>query len=435
MKIQEQDFYHGVVLKQIADHPTFTSINKISTKDGVYQINDNLRILIKYSTTDDSEWKFTFRENDLNELNNDLYTDKYCFILVCGGHTVCLLNRNDISELINLENNSTQWVSVTYPDGGQMRVSGSQGDLSRLVPHNSFPRDMFDIVTKDNEEYAWPPLSKITFYSEEPPKYITHDKNRMLDLTDSLMRSCDERTAYFGLSSISHLWETWSEENLEEIESLIKYDLEFDGFTVEVERITDSICQYTKKQDIPCTKEFIWKLDIFPQDDELEEDLEGDAAIDLNNHEKPEVRNSSPTFPSLVRPKKQEICSIEIDIDSLQQKEEFKFGQWSDLIAKLTAVWVEKNNFSDRGTVWAASYPSTNFGHQSYSMFLAILGMPDDFQSFITNELSDKFGQYARTYSDYVIPSENNGWNPRYHIQEGKVWKSSDPVTWKECMA
>jgi hypothetical protein len=270
MKIQNKDFYHGVVLTQIAEYPTFSSINKVTEKEGLYQLNNDKRILIKYSTSDEGEWRFTFSRNDLESIDHHY---EFFIILVCGGSSICLLSSEDIEELLDTDADSSQWISIDYLDGEQIRVKGSLGDLSHTVAHNAFPKNLLGAVSKAQEVYSWPPLSKLNFY-KQPPKLILSSEDRMLDLADRLAYNVsfkEDTTVYLGLTTISHLWEAWTEENLRKVEELIKYDLGFDGFNVEIERITDVICPYTKKQDIPCNEEFVWKLNISVALDEVEE--------------------------------------------------------------------------------------------------------------------------------------------------------------------
>ncbi len=306
MKIQDKDFYYGVALAQIADYPTFTSINRVTEKDGLYQINDDIRILIKYSTADNGEWRFTFRKDDFEELH---YYE--CFIvLICSGNTICLLSHEDINEILDTNIDASQWVSVTYPDKGQMRVNGSLGPLSHTVAHNAFPREILGTVIKKQEEISWPPFSKLNFYWQ-PPSLIFSSEDRRLDLVDDLDRvlglfdlldsvtSEKDVTVYFGLTTISHIWDAWTDVNLEKIENHIKYDLEFDGFNVEIERITDVICPQTKKQDIPCNTEFLWKLKISALNEE--EDLEIDV--------EPEIGCVTKRFPKLVVSNGEPVCS------------------------------------------------------------------------------------------------------------------------------
>lgn len=260
MKIQEKDFYYGVALTQIAEYPTFTYVNKVTDKDGLYELNDYKRILIKYSTSSGPEWRFSFREDDV-ETSSD---HEFFFILVCGHCTVCLLQQHEIAELLDTSSKASQWISVSYPDGGQIRVRGSRGNLSHMVPHNLFPQALVGPVKKEQEPFAWPPLSRLNFY-RGLPNLILSSEDRMLDLSDRITSKVTPRKGaivYFGLSTISDDWGVWSEKNLWTIEKAIKYDLEFDGFKVEMERVTDEVCPYTKKKNKPCTGEFVWKLNI-----------------------------------------------------------------------------------------------------------------------------------------------------------------------------
>jgi hypothetical protein len=264
MKIKDKDFYYGVVLTQIAEYPTFTTINKLGVKDGLYQITDERLILIKYSKADEGEWRFTFRKDDFNE-NSHLFWG-FFIILVCGESTICLLSSNDIGELVDTSTEALQWISVNYPDGGQMRVKGSLGDLSHTVAHNAFPKELFDEEAKNRsttDSGKWPPFSKLNFYIR-PPTLVLSSEDRWLDLTDNLTNMVESgKPVYFGVTTISHLWETWTEDNLRTIEELIEEDITFDGYSVKIERITDPICRYSRNQDISCNREFLWKLKLY----------------------------------------------------------------------------------------------------------------------------------------------------------------------------
>ena len=129
MKIQDKDFYYGAVLAQIAQYPTFTSINQVTEKEGAYQIN-NSYILIKYANASNNKWRFTFRQDDFKCFSNSRHPPfKNCFIvLVCAGtlipstlfgHTICLLSNSDIKEILNKDSNDSQWISVSYSNGSQ----------------------------------------------------------------------------------------------------------------------------------------------------------------------------------------------------------------------------------------------------------------------------------------------------------------------------
>jgi hypothetical protein len=273
MKIRDKDIYYGVALTQIAEYPTFTSINKVTEKEGLYQINDDVRILIKYSTAV-AEWQFTFRKDDFTH-----FTLYRCFVvLVCGLDAICLLPDEQLSQLMDLEKEGAQWVRVTYPEGGQMRVSGSEGDLSYCVALDDFPKDIFGAITKSQEKYFWPPFCKINIY-KQAPELIFSTVNRGLDLVDSITRNLHEgesKTVFFGLSTVSYLWDTWNQENVRKIEERIKYDLEFDGFKVDIERVTEVIPPPRVRRPLSklpalCSKQFVWRLNIAVEDIDEEE--------------------------------------------------------------------------------------------------------------------------------------------------------------------
>lgn len=262
MKVQTKDIYYGIALSQIAEYPTYTSINKIMEKEGMFQINDDKQILIKYATKSDKsgEWRFTFHKGDLDEFP----AFGSFIVLVCELNAICLLPLDSIAELIDVHSKTSQWVSVYYPSGGQMRVRGSKGEFKNTIPHNDFPMKIFEEVTKQQEAYSWPPFSTLKFY-RHPPELIFSSHDRRLNLSDNLTKNVTikkGRTLYCGISTISNDWKIWNEKNLKKVEADIRNDLGFDGYNVNIERVTSAVCPVTKKKDIPCNTEFLWKLTI-----------------------------------------------------------------------------------------------------------------------------------------------------------------------------
>jgi len=145
MKIQEKDWFHGSALTQICEHESFTALNKASEKIGHYQVNHDKRILVKYSSADETPWQFTFRPVDVETIREDIEADQNPFLcLVCGHDTICVLLADEIEELLDLESDDAQWVRVEYPEGGSMRVRGSEGELDHTIRHNAFPNVLFN---------------------------------------------------------------------------------------------------------------------------------------------------------------------------------------------------------------------------------------------------------------------------------------------------
>jgi len=255
MRICDKDFYYGVVLNQLAIHPTFTSINKVGLNDGLYQINDMTRILIKYSTSDEN-WRFKFTANDFDDIEQERFFHLF-IVLVCP-KTICLLSYSDLQEIVNIKSKKSQWISFNYSGSKKMVVTGPLRDLSHKVAHNAFPGNIFD----ENGDPRWPPYSELKFY-DDTPNIICSTKDRYFDLADNLDYLANNinhtYTIFFGLKTISHAWKTWNEDNLDKIEKAIKYDFEFDGLKVDIERITK-----TTKNNEHCHDQFVWKLLIVP---------------------------------------------------------------------------------------------------------------------------------------------------------------------------
>ena len=147
----------------------------------------------------------------------------------------------------------------------------------------------------------------------------------------------------------------------------------------------------------------------------------------------PEVRHISETFPELVSAKGRSFCSIEVDTDALSLLDEFKYGRWEELIQKAAADWVIENEYKGSGSIWGWGSPSVNFLHPSYSVFYAVIGMPEEFREHLEYELK-VLGEHVRENSDYVVPSRREGWNVRCHIQDGKAWQIVDDSCWQEVL-
>ena len=107
------------------------------------------------------------------------------------------------------------------------------------------------------KHFMWPPKSFLSFYTGRG-KLILDSRDRRLDLSDALMSSWQKpsRTVIFGLRTDSIGWRAWNEEELADIERLIRYDLNHDGFSVTIKRIGNV--------GLHSSKEFKWNLMIRP---------------------------------------------------------------------------------------------------------------------------------------------------------------------------
>jgi len=146
---------------------------------------------------------------------------------------------------------------------------------------------------------------------------------------------------------------------------------------------------------------------------------------------KVEVRSLTKDFPNLVLPDGKPVTSMEIDVDALSKEEKYQYGGWDDSLRSIAAAWVKQHNYDDTGTIWQWGSPSVNFGHQSYSMFYAVLGMPKSFREYMNSE-THMFGKHVRPNADEVIPSLNDGWDALCHIEDMTAWEPLDSMLWQE---
>ncbi|MGA3008571.1 MAG: hypothetical protein ABSE59_11840 [Opitutaceae bacterium] len=145
MKIQEKDIYHGSALTQIVEHDEFKALNRATSKYGHYVINADRTIHIRHSAARRSPWTYTIKEEDCTVITDDITAGKNVFIvLVAGSSTVCALNQDEIDVLLDRSGRDPQWLRLDVPRGGSIRVSGSRGSLSRVVPHSVFPAKLFE---------------------------------------------------------------------------------------------------------------------------------------------------------------------------------------------------------------------------------------------------------------------------------------------------
>lgn len=144
MKIKDMHIYHGAALTQIIEHPSFKAINRVGKKYGHYSINDRTRLFMKYRTGEEGPWNFHFEPEELRAIKRDISTQHIVFLcLICGTITICSLDQNQIVALINLSASESQSITVEVHDGGSMWTKGSNGKLTRSIPHTSFPSKIF----------------------------------------------------------------------------------------------------------------------------------------------------------------------------------------------------------------------------------------------------------------------------------------------------
>ena len=103
MKIQQKDYYHGAALTQIVEHKSFKALNKADEKYGHYKINHDVRLMIKITSNERGPWQFTANTSDILTIKEDIQSgDQFFMCLVCGLNTICLLDSEQVQELLDL---------------------------------------------------------------------------------------------------------------------------------------------------------------------------------------------------------------------------------------------------------------------------------------------------------------------------------------------
>lgn len=165
MKIDDDHFYHGAALIQVAEHTKFTAINSLKigeeTYTNVYRVNDDVAVYIKYATNPNkshSEYAFTFQRDHLESLKEIAGHCKSTFLaLVCvKDRIICCLSYKELCDLIAMrkkikgEEENQYAILVTAPTRKNLRVyinaPGVKGQMigePLLVPRNRYPDVIF----------------------------------------------------------------------------------------------------------------------------------------------------------------------------------------------------------------------------------------------------------------------------------------------------
>ncbi len=150
MNIKERDLYHGAALTKIVLHKSFKALNTVDDKYGHYQVNNNVRLMAKHSTSSSKNgeshtWQFTFNPDDIKVLIGDFGQAGIStfVVLTCGKVAVCCINETEIRNLVNLDLNKPQGIQVVAEAGKQLRVRSSRQTGGCKIPVNRFPNCIF----------------------------------------------------------------------------------------------------------------------------------------------------------------------------------------------------------------------------------------------------------------------------------------------------
>lgn len=134
MSIKEFELFHGAVLTKLMRNEKPITLRLIETRPDdsrVYTLNDTIELYIKHSTSPRSllrgeggySWTFTFNQEHIKHIRELKKRHSTYIVLVCGHKDLktraeaCLINLDEHTELIDLEENEQQSITVRYKPG------------------------------------------------------------------------------------------------------------------------------------------------------------------------------------------------------------------------------------------------------------------------------------------------------------------------------
>lgn len=129
---------------QVVEDPNFKALNKASDgKYGHYVLNSDTRLFVKYTTGSGPEFKFNLSPDDLDSIRADEDKGHAVFlVLVCGEESICPVPASELWNVVDRTTTAPKQVWVTWPNGGSMRFGCGSHELTKTIPHNSFPKQV-----------------------------------------------------------------------------------------------------------------------------------------------------------------------------------------------------------------------------------------------------------------------------------------------------
>ncbi len=137
--IDKQEFYHGVAIIRLLEDER---CQKVKKHDFGYTINDDVFVFLKYSTKSRSPWRFSFRHDEVEQLNSLANSFRKIIVaLVCGGDGICAVSWQEAAEIMG---NEEGWISAKRNFNKQYGVAGPKGRLNGKVSLCEWPLKIFE---------------------------------------------------------------------------------------------------------------------------------------------------------------------------------------------------------------------------------------------------------------------------------------------------
>lgn len=145
--------YHGSFLASLIDNsPSPVQIEReIPSDNHLYVFNGDVGAYVTYSTKRMSPWVFTFQPKNLESISAQFDRHKECFlILVCGFETTAVLNTDEVSSLLPLNDPTTSSITIKTGHDKKLAVTGTSGELNyKLTKTRTYER-LLKALSKDS---------------------------------------------------------------------------------------------------------------------------------------------------------------------------------------------------------------------------------------------------------------------------------------------
>jgi hypothetical protein len=136
--IAKKEFYHGVAIIRLLEDKRYQTVRKDELG---YIVNDQVFVFVKYTTRTRTPWIFTFRQDEVEQLNSRATSFRdIVIVLVCGGDGICAVSWCNASHLLG---NKAGWISARRKFNEQYAVAGQTGQLPGKVSLSEWPLIVF----------------------------------------------------------------------------------------------------------------------------------------------------------------------------------------------------------------------------------------------------------------------------------------------------
>lgn len=143
MALDDFKKYHGIALAELLDNAVAIDrfrhsgleIDRIASSiNYLYMVNDSFCLYFKYSTKTNSPWRFTFNEEQLVGLRAAVKESTTMHVvLVAGFECIAVLSTDQLKSIIDMEEKSSQWITVKSFHNRSLRIAGSISKLDHTL--------------------------------------------------------------------------------------------------------------------------------------------------------------------------------------------------------------------------------------------------------------------------------------------------------------